>query len=95
VKAWFNEGQNGHPAYYKPKIAPGIVADRHGVLYRLADRASKMPRVGSIITVRGGHYADSGVGISNVALKQQRFVVMRLDGNKGRILIPTSPMTNE
>ncbi len=89
VQKWFNGSQNGHPAYYVQQIAPGVVADRHGVLLKVRGENGRFPRVGSVVTVQGGTYQDSQVHIPKVRIKTQSFVVMRLDG-KDRILIPRS-----
>jgi hypothetical protein len=90
VRAWFNGQQNGHPAYYASEIKPGIIADRNGILAQLAGSAARMPKVGTIITLRGGTYADEQVRIPEVKLRRQKFIVMQIDGRPEgqRILIP-------
>jgi hypothetical protein len=52
-----------------------------------------MPKVGTVIQIPGGDYADPAVGIPNVRFGTQRFVVMEKLTHRGnhtgkRILIP-------
>jgi hypothetical protein len=82
VKAWFNDRQNGHPGYYAKSISPGVSATRQGILY-----GSKL-QVGQVIHLPGRVAQDPQVGLSNVRVAPQSFVVMSLD-RSDQILIPT------